>query len=95
MRVCSTHELPHFVSCDIQVIREDTGNNDWIIGWTGISRDKRKLFSRLALSTADVTVMEPVDKAVDRGDLLGLSDRIANQNFLGEFLVEQRLWKKA
>ena len=47
------------------------------------------------MSTADVAVMEPADKAVDKGDLLGLSDRIADQNFLGEFLVEQRLWKKA
>ena len=47
----------------------------------------------LALSTADVAVMGPADKAVDKGDILGLSDHIAD--FLGEFLVEQRLWKKA
>ena len=47
------------------------------------------------MSTADVAVMEQADKAVDKGDLLGLSDRIADKNFLGEFLVEQSLWKKA
>ena len=47
------------------------------------------------MSTADVAVMEQADKAVDKGDLLGLRDCIADQNFLGEFLVEQRPWKKA
>ena len=39
--------------------------------------------------------MEPAVKTVDEGDLLGLSDHIADQNFLGELLVEHRLWKKA
>ena len=52
MRACSTQELPHFVSCDIQFIREDIGNNDWIIGWKGISRVKtgrKKVIQQVSL----------------------------------------------
>ena len=52
MRVCSTQEFPNFVSCDIQIVREEVGNNYWIIGWTGISRVKtgcKKVIQQVSL----------------------------------------------